>query len=269
MTRTRLAIVAGVVGFLVVASSWVSLPVMDAQGTAAQQTPMRVRVQVTQVKPDMIQQWQSLMREALPALKKAGMAWRHVWQDGGPFGAGSTFITVQPVTNFAQFDQPNAVRRGMGDDAYAKYQAKLTPTIVSSRAWIDVYQREASIESGAKAMPPLALVQSWQVLPGKTAEFVELWRTEYRPRYQKAGVRDAWLHTSTYGGHVGQVTIVRSLSKYAELDQTPGLMQRGGLSAEAAQKLNARRAALVSGFEQTVIRHLPELSYGMPSGATN
>lgn len=98
-----------------------------------------------------------------------------------------------------------------------------------------MYQREGSIESGAKAIPPLPIVQSWQVLPGKTAEFVELWRTEYRPRYQKAGVRDAWVHTSMYRGHMGQVTIVRPLSKYAELDQTPGLLQRSGLSPGAAQ----------------------------------
>lgn len=269
MTRTRLAVVAAV-SCLVVLSPWLSAPVVDAQATTAQQPPVRIRVQVTQVKPDMLQQWQNLIRtEALPAQKKAGIAWRHTWQDGGPFGTGFTFYTIQPVTNFAQFDQPNAVSRGMGADAYAKYQARIAPMLVSSRAWIDVFQRNDSIESGAKTMPPLAVVQTSQVLPGKTAEFLELWRTEFLPRYRTAGVRDVWVHTTTHGGPLGQVTIVRALSKYADLDQTPGLLQRGGLSPEAAQKVNARAAALLSNRVQTVVRYVSDLSFGMPARASN
>ena len=269
MTRTRLAVVA-VVGCLVIVSPWASTPVVDAQGTTAQQAPVRIRVQVTQVKPDMVAQWQNLIRtEAIPAQKKAGTTWRHTWQDGGPFGAGYTFYTIQPVSNFAQFDQPNAINRAMGADAAAKYLARLTPTIVSSRAWIDTFNPNDSIESGSKTMPSIALVQTWQALPGKTAEFLELWRTEYLPRYRKAGVRDVWVHTTTHGGPLGQITIVRALGKYAELDQTPGLLQRGGLSPEAAQKANARRASLVSGSEMRVLRYLPDLSFGMPARASN
>jgi hypothetical protein len=269
MTRTRAAVVVVVVGFLVVVSQLVSVSILDAQAPS-QAPPVRIRVQVTHVKADMVQQWQNLVRtEAIPAQKKAGVAWRHTWQDGGPFGEGATFYSIQPITNLAQFDQPSAVSRGMSADAFAKYQARLTPMIVSTRAWIDTLQPNESADSGAKSMQPLAVVSTWQVLPGKIAEFMELWRTEYLPRYKKAGVRDVWVYASNYGGPLGQVTIVRPISKYAELDQTPGLLQRGGLTPEAAGKINARRATLVSAAQQTVVRYLPDLSYGMPARATN
>jgi hypothetical protein len=245
-------------------------PALQAQSSAAPQQPIRYRVQETHLKPEMVQQWRDLTRtEALPAQKKAGMAWRHTWQDGGPFGESSTFYVIQPVTSFAQFDQGAAITRGMSAEANAKYQARILPTIASSRAWIDTFQPNDSIESRAATAPPLIIVQTWQTLPGKLQEFLELWRSEYLPRYRKAGVRDVWVHTASFGAPLGQVTIVRPIGKYAELDQTPGLLQRGGLTPDAAAKVNARRATLATGSNQTVLRYVPELSYGTFGRATN
>lgn len=267
MTRSKL--VLAVVGLIVLLVGWQIVPPLLSQTTPAP-PPVRIRVQVTQVKPDMAQQWQDLIRtEAIPAQKKAGVAWRHTWADGGPFGEAGTFITVQPIANFAQFDQPNAISRALGADAYAKYQAKLTQTIVSSRAWIEQLQPNDTIDSRSATPPALIVVQTLQTLPGKGAELSELWRTEYLPRYQKAGVRDVWVYTSTYGAPMGQVTIVRPIAKYAELDQQPGLLQRGGLSPEAAQQVNARRAALISGASTKVLRYLPDLSFGMPKSSSD
>ena len=267
MTRSKL--VLAVVGLVVLLAGWQIVPPLLSQ-TTPPPPPVRIRVQVTHVKADMLQQWQDVIRtEAIPAQKKGGMAFRYTWADGGPFGENGTFVTIQPVGNFAQFDQPNTISRTLGADAYAKYQAKLLPTIVSSRAWIDTLQPNESIDSRAAAPPPLVLVQMFQALPGKGAEFAELWRTEYLPRYSKAGIRDVWYYTSMYGAPLGQITIVRPLAKYAELDQTPGLLQRGGLSPEAAQKINARRATLISGATSTVMRYVPDLSFGTPPRTSN
>lgn len=269
MTRSRLGILTAVVGLVATTIGWQHAPTLEAQSTAAA-PPTRIRVQVTHVKPDMVQQWQNLIRaEAIPAQKKAGIAWRHTWADGGPFGENARFVSVQPVTNFAQFDQGSTITRALGAEGAAKYQAKLQPTIVSSRAWIDTLQPDDSIDSRAATPPALILVQTYQTLPGKGQELSELWRAEYLPRYRKAGVRDVWVYTATFGAPLGQVTVVRPISKYAELDLQPGLLQRGGLSPEAAQKVNARRAALISGTESTVLRYLPDLSFGMPVRASN
>ncbi len=269
MTRARFTGVVGVVGLITSLGAWMSAPAAQTQNTATP-APTHIRVQVTHVKPDMVQQWQNIIRtEAIPAQKKAGMAWRHTWADGGPFGEGATFVTVQPVANFAQFDQPNAIARALGADGVAKYQARIQPTILSSRAWIDTLQPNDGINSNATTPPTMIVVQTYQALPGKLQELSELWRSEYLPRYRKAGVRDVWVYNASYGAPMGQVTVVRGISKYAELDQQPGLLQRGGLSPEAAQKVNARRAALISGANSSVLRYVPDLSFGMPARATN
>jgi hypothetical protein len=267
--KSKLVLYCAIAGLASLAAS-MGAPGVNAQGTPTTQAPVRHRVQITQVKPDMVQRWQELIRtEAIPAQKKAGIPWRHTFASGGPFGQGSTFVTVQPVTNYAQFDQPNAIQRALGPESAAKYNARIQPTIVATHARIDTYQANDSIESRAATAPPLIIVQTWQTLPGKLQEFLELWRSEYLPRYRKAGVRDVWVHTASFGAPLGQVTIVRPIGKYAELDQTPGLLQRGGLTPDAAAKVNARRATLATGSNQTVLRYVPELSYGTFGRATN
>jgi hypothetical protein len=273
MRQSKFFVVGAIVGCIVIATFWAMASSAGAQGAPAaqQQTPpVRVRVQVTQVKPDMVQRWQEITRtEAIPAQKKGGIAWRHTFAAGGPLGQGSTFIIVTPVTNFAQFDQPNAVRRALGDDAYAKYNAKIQATVVSSHATIDTFQPNSSIESHSTTPPALVVVQSIQVLPGRGTDYTNLWRSDYLPSYRKAGVKDLWLFTTTYGAPLGRVITVRPISKYAELDLQPGLLQRGGLSPEAAQKINARRDTLISSMETEVQRFIPELSFGTPARASN
>ena len=268
MTRSRSVLVAAVVGILVLIAGLVPQPVLDAQTAPA--APIRIRVQRTEVKPDMVQQWRMLIQnEASPAQKKGGMAWRHTWADGGPFGNSATFYTVSPVQNFAQFDSPNAIARVLGADGVAKYAARLQPTIASSRAWIEIFQPQSSIESGAKTPPAMVVLQTWQLLPGKGAEMTRLWQAEFMPVYRKAGVRDLWVYSAAFGAPMGEVTIVRPIGKYADLDARPGLLQRGGLTPDAAQLLQARRNALISSVTQTVLRYVPELSFGMPSRPTN
>jgi hypothetical protein len=273
MRCSKICVVGAIVGSMVIASSWVAPRSVSAQGGAAAQqapAPVRLRVQVTEVKPDMVQRWQDLTRtEAIPAQKKAGLAWRHTFAAGGPFGPGSTFVTVQPVTNYAQFDQGSAITRGLGADGAAKLNAKLQPTIVRTHARILTLQANDSIESRSTTPPALVVVQTIQLLPGKGAEYGNLWRSDYLPHYRKAGVRDIWVFTANYGAPLGQIVTVRPISTYAELDQQPGLLQRGGLSAEAAQKINARRSALISGSEIEVHRFIPELSFGTTARATN
>jgi hypothetical protein len=273
MRRSTILVVGAILGCLAISALWASRTGARAQGTpaAAQQAaPVRVRVQVTQIKPDMVQRWQELTRtEAIPAQKKGGVTWRHTFAAGGPMGQSSTFVIVTPVTNFAQFDQGNAVRRALGDDAYAKYNAKIQPTIVSSHATIETFQPQSSIESRSTTPPALVVVQTIQVLPGKGADYTNLWRSDYLPNYRKAGVKDLWLFTTTYGAPLGRITTVRPISKYAELDVQTGLLQRGGLSAEAAQKINARRDALIASMETEVQRFIPELSFGTPVRASN
>ena len=91
--------------------------------------------------------------------------------------------------------------------------------------------------------------------------------SDYLPNYKKAGVKDFWVYASNFGGPAGQIVTVRPIAKYAELDQ-PGLLNRAGLSADAAAKIGARRAAVSAVIDNEVARFVADLSFGMPQVRT-
>src|SRR6266480_279789 len=136
------SMLAVVVGLL----AWSSIGVAQRQGGAGQgrgasttaQTPapVRIAVAVTHVKPDMIGVYEDLIKnEANPALKKVGVPYRWTFAE---FIAGQnyTMVSVQPVPNFAQYDQGPILTRALGADGAANYNAKLRSTIVSTETKI-------------------------------------------------------------------------------------------------------------------------------------
>jgi hypothetical protein len=254
---------------LTAAMAWTEVGHAQGQrgGAAGQQPPpIRMRLQVTQVRPDMAGAYQDVIKnEVIPALKKAGQPWQWMFTTGA-VGQGGTFVTVRPIANYAEFDQPGMLQKALGPDGAAKVVAKITPTVLGNRSWIQTLNPNMSIVSNATAPPALVVVQDFQVLPGKNADFADLMTSGYLPAMKKAGVKDFWVYTTNLGGPGGLVSTVRAIAKYAELDPQPGggLLVQGGLTQEAAQRLNARRAALFSSTETNVYRYVPELSYGMP-----
>ena len=236
-------------------------------GAAAQQAPpQRISVAVAQVKPDMVGTYQDLIKnELIPALKKAGVQYRWTWTNTAMGGTGFTFAAVQPVTSYAQYDQPNPAQRAMGDAAFATYNAKLRATLVSTHTTISTLRQDLSIQSNSPAAPPLLQLQTIQIAAGKGAEFTSLMTTDYLPNYRKAGVKDFWAYAINFGAPGGQIVTARALSKFADLDATPGLLQKAGLSPEAAAQINAKRGAITTLLQNDVVRYVPELSFGSPT----
>lgn len=266
MTMRREGVVCAIGAFVVAGLAAMAQESVSAQAGAAA-PPQRVAVTTTQIKPDMIATWRDLIqKEAVPAFKKAGVPWRWVFSSGPLGGQAFTFVTVTPVANFAQYDQPPAIQRAMGQDGAAKYNAKLLPTIVSSHTVIQTLISQASLQSFSSTPPVLARVATTQLLPGKGPEFTQITASEFLPALKKAGVTDYLVFATTYGGQGNERTIVTLLSKYADLD-APNPFVRA-LGQEAAQKLNQKRAALTSGTEAIVLRFVPELSYGVPAKPT-
>jgi hypothetical protein len=236
-------------------------------GAAAQEAPpVRIQVQVTQVKPDMVGTYQDLIKnELIPGLKKAGIAYRWTFAEA-PAGQGFTFISVQPITNYAQFDQPGALGRAIGADGVANYNAKLRPTLMSQHTYVQTLNQNLSIQSNATAPPVLAIVADIQLLTGKGAEFNQIMTSDFLPNYKKAGVKDFWLYNTNFGGPAGSLVTVTPITKYADIDQgNPLALNRAGLSAEMVQQINARRNALIAHQENNIVRLVPELSFGMPT----
>ena len=264
MSKRSTTALVGAVLLAAVAVAWIAVRAQQRGGGAAQQAQIRVRLQITQVKPDMSRTYQDLIKSTvIPGLKKAGQPAQIVFMTGA-VGQANTFVTIRPIANYAEFDQPGALQRALGAEGLAAFQAKIQPTIASQQSFVQTLNQNMSIPSNSTTPAGLLLVQDFQVLPGKNQEFAALMTSEYLPAYKKAGVKDFAYWTTNIGGPGGRITTVRPLANYAELDQ-PGLLNRAGMSQEAIQQLNARRAALISGTETTVVRFVPDLSYFTPA----
>ena len=238
-------------------------PAQAAPGPA----PQRIAVQVTQVRPDMVGTYQDLIKnEANPGLKKGGIAYRWTWANG-PSGQAFTFVSVQPITNYAQYDQPGALQKGIGADGVANYNAKLRPTIVSQHTYIQTLRQDLSIQSNSGTPPAFAVIQTFQIAPGKGDDFTKSMTSDYLPNYKKAGLKDFWAYAVNYGAPGGQIVTVRPIAKYAELDEQ-GLLAKAGVTGDAAAQIGARRAAIATVIDNELVRYVPELSFGMPK-ATN
>src|SRR5262245_61545186 len=223
----------------------------------------RIQVQTTQVKPEMALTWQDIIQhEAIPALKKAGVPWRWVFATGGPVGQGFTYVSVSPVANFAQFDQGNPLQKGLGTDGLARYNAKIRATIVSTQSVIQTLVPDASLLSFSSTPPNLVVVTTFTLMQGKGTEFAAITASDFLPALKKFGVTDYWTYATTFGAPNNQRTVVQPVANYAALDAGPALNQAVG--AEAAAKLNQKRGALVTSAETTIMRYVPELSFGVP-----
>src|SRR5712692_7833857 len=78
------------------------------------------RVTVTQVRPDMLNEWLDLQKnEVVPALKKAGVKTRTVYSSG-LFGTAGEYVIITPMEKFAQFDAGNPLNQALGAQAAAR-----------------------------------------------------------------------------------------------------------------------------------------------------
>ena len=224
---------------------------------------MRVLVAIVQLNPDMVLTWEDLMKnEAMPAAKKNGVPWRHVYANGVA-GTGFTRLTVTPIANYAQFDQPGGVQRAFGADVAARYNAKLAPTVQSQQTYIQTLNQQSSIMGNATTPAALSVVQSFRVLVGKGGGLSGQLTGGLPPSVPKSrrsrfpGVRHQFRWSRWRDGQTD-----RQLRRA----RRAGVLQRAGLSPEAQAKIGARRNATLAGpIEANMYRFIPDLSYGMPA----
>jgi hypothetical protein len=247
---------------LAVAGSWTAIGFAQGQrGGGPQPPPVRVRIQQAQLKPEMVDTFQDLIKnEVVPALKKAGVPWQWTFTNG-IVGQGFTFIVVTPVTSYAQFDQPGPLQQALGPAGAATFGKKLRETVVTTHAYIDTLRQDLSIMSNSGTPPALAVVQVLQIVPGKGNEFTKVMTEEWLPLYKKAGWKDVWFYNRNFGGPP-QVSQIRLIAKYADLD-APGVL--AGMPPDQIQAMLGRRNAVASLVATEIVRYVPDLSFGMPT----
>ena len=240
-----------------------------ARGGQQQQPPaQRVVVQVTHVKFDQVDAYQNLMKSTfLPAIKKANLA-SYVWTwTSGASGEAGQFVQVRPIKNYAELDIPNRLQAAMGAEALNAFNAKLRPMIVSRQNYIQTVRQDLTLQ-GSAAPPSLAVVQIFQVSPGKGGDFTASMTSDYLPNFRKAGLKDFFSYAGNFGGAGGTIITLRPISKYAELDE-PGLLQKAGLAQDKIQQIGQKRNAVATVVENNLVRLVPDLSFGMPAKVAN
>ncbi|HBY64503.1 MAG TPA: hypothetical protein DEH78_32180 [Solibacterales bacterium] len=165
-----------------------SLCTLATKARAQEAAPDRMAVSLqVLVKPDMIDEWTDLMKnEALPALKKAGIA--RVTTNQTVLGVQGEFVIVTPMDNMSLLDLPPVLERALGKEAGARLYARLQRCVVSSRRYVSTMVGALSNPPAEGKSLPVRVFARYRIANGKTEEYENYIKTEVLPQYKKAGI---------------------------------------------------------------------------------
>lgn len=229
----------------------------------AQSTPApQLSVIVTEVKPDMQNDWLDLQKnEVNPALKKAGIASRAV--TGTLLGNTYEYVSISPLPKLAEFDERNPIIRALGPEAGTRLLAKLRKCTDSQHMYIINPVTELSIPADRNAPPLVHVTTTFRVLPGKGQDYENYIKTDLLPVYKKAKAEGKIAGYSFNRRGLGSNPLYRTqtiyMNKFADMDGGPPMDSM--LGPEAAAKLRAKSAGMGTVTEQVVRRRIAELSF--------
>ena len=215
--------------------------------------PQLSRVSVTQVKPEMWEQFLAFYKnETLPALKQGGIKQSLVMQSSGPVGNGFEFRVVQPIDSLAQFDEDSALTKALGPEKYKAYQAKRRAMIVSGYAYVIRSIPEAAIAQNGTSK--LMVRREVSIAPGRRAEY-ETYLKDVLVALKKTNLKGHRVSRLIVGGDLNAYYQVDSFDSWAEYEKhTAALPQVEGYS-----KLAGRTVGLVLHSTLSVYSPMPEL----------
>ena len=219
---------------------------------------------VVSVKPEMMMEFQNFMKnQTNPALRKAGVTWRDVWQNTPAAGDAFEFTIVMQMEKFAEFDSPSALEKALGPQGFAAWIAKAGSFVKSVNRYI-VRTRPDLSNQGKMTWPPkLAVITSATVAPGRTQEFENYLKNDMAP-VMKQGQATFLVSQVVFGGQANEYITLLLRENFAEIDKGPVPLQV--LGSEGATKLYQKLpAGVVTHLERSFSRYVPELSI-MPEG---
>ncbi len=222
-------------------------------------TPELVSITMVSVKPEMVAEFQNFMKNTTnPALKKAGLKWRAVWQSTPAAGDAFEYILVAPMEAFADFDGPSPIEKALGAQGFAGWQAKAGSLVTSVRRFVVRTRPDLSFEAKRTGPPKLAVVTSIHVAPNRNNDFESYVKNDFLPVMKQAQVSYR-VSQAVFGGNVNEYIALTLRESFADLDKGPVATQV--LGAEGAQKLAQKLpAGVVAHVERSISRFVPELS---------
>ncbi len=232
---------------------------------AAQNTPQStpqntwIRVTTVKVKPEMVQEWREIEKnEIMPAYKKANVPAYDVWQTS-LFGDAYEYNIVVTVPKFEQFDGDSPFVKTMKPEDRVRLGYRLAKCIVSSHSSALLMQAGTSVIKEGAAMPDLIMVSQIQLQPKNVNAYLSYLKEEIKPVMQKAGV-DWWLvYRDIFGAERTQITTVRSMKNWAEIDAGP--VTRRLLSPPEYTRVTDKGNALVESSTISMGHLVKDLSY--------
>ena len=216
--------------------------------------PQLSRVSVTQVKPEMWEQFLAFYKnETLPALKKAGVKQSLVMQSSGPVGNGFELRVVQPIDSLAQFDEGSALTKALGTEGRKAYDAKRRAMIVSSHAYIIRGIPEAAIPQNGTSK--LMVRREISVAPGRRADY-ESYQKDLLAVLKKTNLKGHRVSRLVIGGDLNTYYHVDSFDSWAEYEKFQAELPK----VEGYSQLSGRTAGLVTHTNLSMYTPMPELS---------
>lgn len=222
----------------------------------AQTNPM-LRVTITHVKPEMINEWIALQKESNIASKKGGQKTRTMYQTS-IFGNSYEYFSVAPIENFAQFDGKSPIAKALEPAEAARLGEMLRKCVESQTSFMSTRREEISNLIQNDGIPPILVSARYRIAPGKMQEYINLMKSDLLPVYKKAGIRMI-VNQRGPGTNPNDVTVATFYKSFADWGGGPFLTKQ--LGADAAAQINAKFAGVRTLIEVVVRRRVDELSF--------
>lgn len=242
--------------FLLVAA--VSVP-CSAQ-TKDQPTRERIEITIVSVKPEMTADFENLIKtEFNPGITKGGAKWSDVWRNAA-FGNAFDYIFVGPIDNFAQFDSPSPLMKGLGKEGATAFFAKAGKMVTNVHSMAYEVRDDLSYNMKMTGPPKMAVVTYTSIAPGRSIEYENFIKNDFLPIVKQSGIAGYWVNKMVFGGDVNEYLTVVLHENFAGLEKGP--LQVRVLGQEGGMKLMQKLpVGVVVHQERIFARFVPELSY--------
>ena len=236
----------------VVAVSFVVLSPLIADAQSLLPTQL-VNLSTTQVKPDMVAEYEALLKEYRDALEEAGVLDYFVYRVAR--GETNEYISTVPVNAFADFDGPNPAFQVMGEVGAAQWRARMTKTTLGRR--VETLRLLGDLAIPRQRDEPLvAVLRAHHNLPGLRGAYTEWLRNRYVPALRDAGIDGVFQLENAFGGR--RWYELRVMDNWAVFDSGNPLQEH--LGAEAFGDLMSSGGRTTDSPEIKVLIRRSELS---------
>ncbi len=242
--------------------------------------PSLVQVMTWEVAPDQTDEWEAAIVQIVEAAQAANLTHEYGWTF---YSKNNDYTLIYPIASFGYFDDPMQwIRQFEGTEGNEQLQAAMASiNAIDHRVLneqISVHKMDWSYMPGDMADFQQKIenhtyveVLEFSIRPGKNEEFSGIVK-EYMTFFKEIGYPYPIMgHEMKFGqsGRAAFVTVIDNLSDFYGANSFQETVANAN-ATERMQELWAKFTPTIDDWDQTIMRHRPELQYwGEPALATN